>query len=381
MTAADEDRLARVVLSQVFEPGDYRLRPLLEELGAVGLVAALRAQSGRGVSEVVSETGVRIGEVDPQRTLEAAQRAGARFVVPGEEEWPERLADLNRIQPLQSKVGEPLGLWVRGPLRLDELDDAVAIIGSRSATMYGVGVAAQVATEIARTGRPIVSGGAYGVDQAAHRGALAARGRTVVVLAGGVDRPYPASAVRLVEAAAESGAVVSELPPGCTQTRARFLARNRLIAALTRGTVVVEAAVRSGALNTANWAQRLNRPVLGVPGPVGSATSEGVHELIRGGGALLVTRAADVLEVLSASGSHLVKPRRAPVRARDELGEESFRVLEAVPVAQPAGSASISRTAGLGLVATGRTLAQLEKQGLVEQVGGGWRQTERARSA
>lgn len=380
MTPAEEDRLARVVLCQVFEPGDYRLPSLLHELGAASLVAALRDQSGRGAEEILSETGARIADVDPARTLQAAQRVGARFVAPGDAEWPERLADLNRVEPLQRKVGEPLGLWVRGPLRLDQLDDAVAIVGSRSATMYGVGVAADIASEIARTGRPVVSGGAYGIDQAAHRGALAGRGRTVVVLAGGVDRPYPASAVRLVEAAAESGAVVSELPPGFSQTRARFLARNRLIAALTRGTVVVEAAVRSGALNTANWAQRLNRPVLGVPGPVGSAPSEGVHELIRGGGALLVTRAADVLEVVSDSGLHLATPRRAPVRARDELAEEPFRVLEAVPVVQPAGSISISRTAGLGLVATGRTLAQLEKHGLVEQVAGGWRQTERARS-
>ena len=381
MTPAEEDRLARVVLSQVFEPGDYRVPPLLAELGAARLLAALRAQGGRGVEEVVSETGARLPDISAERTLEAAQRVGARFVVPGEEEWPARLADLNRVERLQGKVGEPLGVWVRGPLRLGELEDAVAVVGSRSATMYGIGVAAGIATEVARAGRPVVSGGAYGIDQAAHRGALAGRGRTVVVLAGGVDRPYPASAVRLVEAAAESGAVISELPPGCTQTRARFLARNRVIAALTRGTVVVEAALRSGALNTANWAQRLNRPVLGVPGPVGSAASEGVHELIRSGGALLVTRAADVLEAVSDSGSHLTAPRRAPVRARDALGEEPFRVLEAVPVVQAAGSVAISRTAGLGLIATGRTLAQLEKQGFVEQVEGGWRQTERARTA
>lgn len=380
MTPAEEDRLARVVLCQVFEPGDYRLRRFLDELGAVGLATGLRDQSARGITEIMSATGTRIADVHPERTLEAAERVGARFVVPDDAEWPERLGDLNRIEPLQRKVGEPLGLWVRGPLRLDQMDDAVAVIGSRSATMYGVDQAAGISAEIARTGRPVVSGAAYGIDQAAHRGALAARGRTVVVLAGGVDRPYPASAVRLIDAAAESGAVISELPPGCSQTRTRFLARNRVIAALARGTVVVEASVRSGALNTANWTQRLNRPVLGVPGPVGSATSEGVHELIRSGGALLVTRAEDVLEAVSESGRHLVTPRRAPVRARDQLDEEPFRVLEAVPVVQAAGCTSISRTAGLGLVATGRTLVQLEKHGLVEQVDGGWRQTERART-
>lgn len=381
MTPAEEDRFARVVLCQVFEPGDYRLPRFLGELGAAGLVRALREQGARGVSEIVSETGARIAEVQPERALEAAARVGARFVVPGDPEWPERLGDLNRVEPLQRKVGEPLGLWVRGPLRLDEMEDAVAIIGSRSATMYGADRAADIAAQLARDGRPVVSGGAYGIDQAAHRGALAGRGRTAVVLAGGVDRPYPSSAVRLIDAAAESGAVISELPPGCTQTRTRFLARNRVIAALSRGTVVVEAAVRSGALNTANWTQRLNRPVMGVPGPVTSAASEGVHELIRAGGALLVTCAEDVLEVVSPSGRNVTTPRRAPVRARDRLGDEPFRVLEAVPVVQPVGCTAISRTAGLGLVATGRTLVQLEKHGLVEQVDGGWRQTERARTA
>lgn len=381
MTPAEEDRLARVVLCQVFEPGDYRLPPLLRDLGTVGLAAALRDQSINGVVEIVSETGTRIADVHAERTLETAARAGARFVVPADPEWPGCLADLNRVDPLQRKVGEPLGLWVRGPLTLDELETSVAIVGSRSATTYGAGVAADIAAEVARTGRAVISGGAYGIDQAAHRGALAGRGRTVVVLAGAVDRPYPASAVRLIDAAAETGAVISELPPGCVQTRTRFLARNRVIAALARGTVVVEAAVRSGALNTANWAQRLNRPVAGVPGPVRSAPSEGVHELIRSGGAMLVTCANDVLELLSESGSHLVTPRRAPIRARDQLAEEPFRVLEAVPVVQPAGTVSIARAAGLGVVATGRTLVQLEKHGLVEQAGGGWRQTERARTA
>lgn len=381
MRPVEDDRLARVVLCQVFEPGDYRLRRFVGELGTVGLVAALRDQSARGVQEIVNETGTRIADVDPERTMELAARVGARFVVPGDAEWPGRLAELDRVEPLQRKVGEPVGLWVRGPLRLDQMEKAVAVVGSRSATMYGVEVAAEISAELARAGSPVVSGGAYGIDQAAHRGALAARGRTAVVLAGGVDRPYPASAARLIDAATESGAVVSELPPGCTQTRTRFLARNRLIAALARGTVVVEASVRSGALNTANWAQRLNRPVLGVPGPVRSAASEGVHELIRGGGATLVTCASDVLEMVSESGQHVATPRRAPVRARDQLGEEPFRVLEAVPVVEPAMSASISRAAGLGLVATGRTLVQLEKQGLVEQIHGGWRQTQRARSA
>lgn len=380
MTPEQEDRLARVVLCQIFEPGDYRLPRYLREHGTAGLVALLRDQTARGIEEVMSETGTRITDVVPERTLELAQRTGARFVIPSDDEWPDRLADLDQVEPLQRKVGEPVGLWVRGPLLLDEVAESIAVVGSRSATMYGADAAAEIAAGLACTGRVVVSGGAYGIDQAAHRGALAVRGRTVVVLANGVDRAYPQSSARVIEAAAETGAVISELAPGCSPTRARFLARNRVIAALTRGTVVVEAAVRSGALNTANWAQRLNRPVLGVPGPIGSAASAGVHELIRGGGATLVTGADDVLEVVSESGVNLTTPRRAPKRLRDDLEEEPARVLEAVPVLQPAGSESISRTAGLGLLATGRTLVQLEKHGLVEQTQSGWRQTERART-
>jgi DNA processing protein len=264
-------------------------------------------------------------------------------------------------------------LWVRGPLRLSELPSPVAVVGSRSATTYGTDVAAELSAGLVRSGSAVVSGAAFGIDEAAHRGALAGGGLTVAVLACGVDRAYPAAHQRLLDHLAESGAVVSELAPGCAPTRLRFLARNRLIAAMTRGTVVVEAAVRSGALNTASWALRLNRPVMGVPGPVTSAPSEGVHHLIRSGAATLVTRARDVLELTGAMGEHLSEPVRDEPRPRDRLSRSQQQVLEAVPLRRPAPSDSIARTAGLGLIQVRSALDGLARRGLVEQLPTGWR--------
>ncbi len=219
----------------------------------------------------------------------------------------------------------------------------------------------------------MVSGAAFGIDQAAHRGALAVRAPTVAVLACGVDRAYPSAHKNLLDYIGDVGLVVSELPPGCAPTRLRFLSRNRVIAALAQGTVVVEAAVRSGALNTANWATRLNRVLMGVPGPVTSAPSEGVHELIRTRDAALVTKGADVLELVSPAGSFLTASPRAEDRPRDLLTERERRVLDAVPVAQPAGSASIARAAGLAPADVAGALDRMRVKGFVEEVDDRWR--------
>jgi DNA processing protein len=222
----------------------------------------------------------------------------------------------------------------------------------------------------------VVSGAAFGVDQAAHRGALSAGpGCTLAVLACGVDRAYPTAHRDLLRHLKETAAVVSELPPGCAPTRVRFLSRNRLIAALSQGTVVVEAAVRSGALNTAGWAMRLNRPVMGVPGPVTSAPSEGVHELVRSGGATLVTRAAHVLELVSPMGVHLTEVPREEPTARDRLPPTVLRVLEAVPLVQPAGASGIARTAGLSVAVVVESLVRLREQGWVVGSAGRWRRS------
>jgi DNA processing protein len=196
-----------------------------------------------------------------------------------------------------------------------------------------------------------------------------------------VDRAYPSAHKHLLDYIADVGLLVSELPPGCAPTKLRVLSRNRVIAALARGTVVVEAAVRSGALNTANWCTRLNRPLMGVPGPVTSAPSEGVHELIRRGEATLVTRGADVLELLAPAGSFLAAPPRAPTAVADRLTDRERQVLDAVPVSVPAGTDSIARTAGMAVGEVATSLSRLRSLGLVEGGEGRWRLARRGDSA
>ncbi len=208
----------------------------------------------------------RAVRADPRRDLAVARAAGARFVTPGTSEWPGQLDDLGDARPL--------GLWVRGRpnLRVWALR-SVAVVGARACTEYGAHMAATLAADLAERGWVVVSGGAYGIDGAAHRGALGAGGATAAVLACGVDRPYPPGHAKLISRIAEQGLVIGELPPGDHPTPSRFILRNRVIAALTRGTVVVEAAYRSGSLVTARAAQRLGRHTMGVPGPATSALS------------------------------------------------------------------------------------------------------------
>jgi DNA processing protein len=372
VTRSDADRLARVALGRLGEPGDPRLASLVAELGAAEVADYLRAE--RDASGLATDVASRLHGLDPAGDLERAERQGIRFVCPGDEEWPRRLSDLDRAEQLNRRGGAPLGLWVRGAGRLDGLlERSVSVVGSRSATTYGAAVAGELAAHLAGEGVTVVSGAAYGIDQAAHRGALAVRGPTVAVLACGVDRAYPAAHRDLLDYIAGTGVVVSEVPPGCAPTKLRFLARNRMIAAASLGTVVVEAAVRSGALNTANWASLVNRPVMGVPGPVTSAPSEGVHELIRTRDATLVTRGSDVLELVSPAGSHTLAPRRAPERPHDRLSDTDRQVLDGVPVAAAASVSSIARTAGLAVRTTTDALARLRTAGFVESSEAGWR--------
>lgn len=368
------ERVARAALSRLSEPGDVRLTTLVGRLGANRVYELLRDE--QDVAGVYTDVAARLRGLDPARELADAAGKGIRFVCPEDDEWPRDLDDLDRAEPLQERGGAPLGLWVKGPRRLDEVcRSAAAVVGSRSATTYGAAVASDLAAHLAEHGVGVVSGAAFGIDQAAHRGALAVKGLTVAVLACGVDRAYPSAHRGLLDYIAETGLVVSELPPGCAPTRVRFLSRNRLIAALARGTVVVEAAVRSGALNTANWTTRLNRVLMGVPGPVTSAPSQGVHELIRARGAALVTRGEDVLELLAPSGSFLAEVPRAPMLVTDRLDDRERRVLDAVPVTRPAGEDSIARTAGVGEPDVRAAMERLSGLGLVEQTSVGWLRT------
>ena len=363
--SATVDRVARAALCRLGEPGDPRLTGLVADVGAPVVYDRLLGETDeRGLASDVAQ---RLSALDPVSDLRRAAERGIRFVVPGDEEWPARLGDLDRAEPLAGRGGAPLGLWVRGPLHLAEtVERAVAVVGSRSATSYGGGVAGEIGATLAKQGHTVVSGAAFGIDQSAHRGALAMRGPTVAVLACGVDRAYPSAHRQLLDYIADTGLVVSELAPGCAPTKLRFLSRNRIIAALCGGTVVVEAAIRSGALNTASWALRLNRTLMGVPGPVTSAPSAGVHQLIRARDALLVTNGEEVLELVAPAGEHTLVEPRGPERPHDRLSLLDQQVLDAVPVEQAAPPVSIARTAGIALPRVRDALARLVAAGLVE---------------
>ena len=367
------DRQARLMLSLVGEPGEPRLNGLVAQVGPVEALEFLQARGRRG--ELGVALAERIASARPDEALRKAERRGLRFVVPGDPEWPQSLADLAEVPTLHERGGVPVGLWLRGSLRLDEaVAGSVAIVGARSATSYGAGVAGEIAADLAAEQVPVVSGAAFGIDQAAHRGGLAARGGTVAVLACGADRVYPTAHEALVEYIAEVGLVVSEAPPGGAPTRVRFLARNRLIAALSVGTVVVEAAVRSGALNTANWADGLSRTLMGVPGPVTSAASQGVHLLIRNRNALLVTNGRDVLEAVGPVGRHPSSPASAgSTRPRDGLPALDREVLDAVPVHRGAPADRIARVAGLPPEVVAGVLMSLHGAGFVERAADRWR--------
>lgn len=369
MSAAtlDPDRRARLVLSVIGEPGDPRLLSLVSELGPVAVLAALQEQSAHG--ELRSALAERLASARPADVLASAAARGIRFVVPGDQEWPGCFDDLGNAPLLHQRGGVPIGLWLRGPLRLDQVASGVAVVGARSSTAYGVRIAGEIGAAVAQAGSAVVSGAAFGIDQAAHRGALAVRGSTVAVLACGVDRAYPLAHEQLLGLIADEGLVLSEAAPGCAPTRVRFLARNRLIAALARGVVIVEAALRSGALNTASWGEALNRAVMGVPGPVNSVASQGVHQLIRTRNALLVTDGGDVLEAVSSAGEHTTAHRSGPARPRDCLPVEHLQVLDAVPVSRPATVAQVARTAGTSIEDTRGALEVLAAAEFVEWVG------------
>jgi DNA processing protein len=377
LLVTEEERLARATIALIAEPGDVHFMALTRELGGIGVLRALREHPDR--HDLLTAAAARLQTVNAARVLEQAEGLGIRFVVPGDAEWPCQLDDLAAAGALQERGGVPAGLWVRGRLRLDELGGSVAVVGSRSSTSYGETLAGEIAANLGYAGVPVVSGGAFGIDYAAHRGAVVAGAPTVAVLACGADRVYPAAHRPMLEHLGREHALVSEAPLGAAPQRVRFLARNRLIAALTRGTVVVEAAARSGALNTLNWAARLNRITMGVPGPVTSATSEGIHHHLRIGTAALVTSGRDVLELIGRPGENLTEEPRGPETVRDRLSVQDRQVLDAVPVVEPVALESLAVVAGLGVLELRKSLRRLEERDLVEHVAGGWRLTERAR--
>jgi DNA processing protein len=375
-----EIRLARVALACLVEPGSAEIHGLVAERGPVDALDAV--VSGKVAGQVAGAVEARLTGGDARGLAEAAlartDRLGARVVVPEDEEWPAQLADLSRIsRPGGLRVDRdtyaPVCLWVRGtPALAATLEKAVSVVGARAATSYGNHVATELGYGLGNRGWAVVSGGAYGIDAAAHRGALGGGGVTAAVLACGVDRAYPVAHANLFERIVEEGLLISEWPPGADPHRHRFLIRNRVIAALGRGTVVVEASARSGARQTFGRAALLGRALMAVPGPVTSAMSVGCHQLLRYGGARPVTSYAEVLEEVGRIGDDLAPVPWGPERRHDRLGPELSRILDGVPLRGVADAGQIAAAAGVPLRDALRALPALESAGHVVAKDGGY---------
>lgn len=382
MSGRTEERLARLELSLVAEPGDGRLAALLHELAPSDVLHAVR----RGSASVPAVWRERVtGSDDRARSILAlGGERGLRWVVPGDREWPAPVDDLahltgSGVGASHDGGGAPVGLWVRGSGRLDEVvEQSVAVVGARDCTAYGSELASELAADLVDADVVVVSGAAFGIDAAAHRGALALGGPTVAVLACGADLDYPRANAALLSRIAADGVVVSEQPPGQVPTKSRFLSRNRLIAALATATVVVEAAVRSGSLNTLRWAEALGRPAMAVPGPVSSQQSAGCHRAIRDGRAVLVTEGREVLAEVHGPGVVAEPPPGGSTTEFDRLPVPARSVLDALDWEQARAVPEISAAATVTTGDTRRALELLRRQGLAEPSDEGWLLARRA---
>lgn len=407
--AADGLHIARAALTRLMEPADLPGMALVRALGPEEALSLIRSRDAshprveRQVTEVLHGAGTerwsgladalgrwrpRLADVAPERDLQTVKRFGGGLLVPEEPGWPVALDDL--------ELAAPLALWFRGqPMAVPGQAQCIAVVGSRDSTSYGANVAAEAASSLAQRGFTVVSGGAYGIDAHAHRGALgAARAMqgvpgaagqaadggpppTIAVMAGGVDRFYPSGNEDLLRAVAGCGLILAEVPPGTNPTRYRFLQRNRLIAALCSVTVVVEARWRSGALNTAHHAEQLSRLVGAVPGSVYSANSAGCHRLLKEGAAVCVTDAADIAELAGGMGEHLSDEPAVQAALHDGLGTCDLLLLDALPLRTATTLEKLCVVAGLSAPTVLSGLGRLEALGLAERLAGGWKRSSR----
>lgn len=362
-SSSDDDRSARVVAraswSRLAEPGDEVAAALVRELGHERALDALRTRR----ESALERFRPRLENLCVQRDLDNAARVGARVVIPGDDDWPRGLDDL---------PSPPHCLWVRGSGELRALcDHSLAVVGARAATGYGERLAASLSAGVASRGVTVVSGAAYGIDAAAHRGALAADGPTIAVLACGVERAYPSGHRDLLDAIAANGLVVSELPPGSAPMRQRFLQRNRLIATMTGATLVVEAGLRSGSRNTAATAGKHLRIVMATPGPVTSPASAGCHDMIREQLAVLVTDLDEVMELIGRVGGDAAPGRPRPRRPGDDLEPDDRRVHDGLGL-RARSVEEVAAIAGVSLGQVQACLGRLSLRGYVRRVEGGW---------
>jgi len=374
---ASADVVARMVWSSIVEPGDRVAGALIDVYGpadALQLVdhiepAALNRAVGTltdcghptthdELTEGLARWAARLEAGNIVAQLEAAARVGAQLVIPGDDSWPTGLSELGNHAPH--------ALWLRGNLStLERAARSVAIVGARASTGYGEHVTMELVAGLVRKQFAIVSGAAYGIDGMAHRAALAEESDTIDVLAGGIDRLYPSGHDALLQRIIASGAVVTEMPPGFSPTKWRFLQRNRLIAAMAQLTVVVEAGWRSGSLNTAHHAIELGRPLGVVPGPVTSASSAGCHRLLREVPCTCVTTADEVAELVDGLGTTQIKVVAS-------LSASEQRALDAL-TQRPRSIENLSIASGLSRTEIESALGVLSLQALAEETPAGWK--------
>ena len=382
---------ARAAWTCIAEPGDGTAGALVDRLGAGPSLAAVLdpGPAGRLAAQLadidvpegfpdeielaLQRWRPRLSSGEVIRCLQQAARVGARLALPGDEVWPGGVDDLGR--------NAPLALWWRGVTpALASLSNSIALVGARAATGYGEHVAMESSAGLVDRGFTIVSGAAYGIDGMAHRAALASSGLTVAFLAGGVDRFYPSGHDALLGRIVVGGAVVSELPCGAAPTKWRFLQRNRLIAASSAATIVLEAGWRSGSLNTAGHAAALGRPLGAVPGPVTSPTSAGCHRLIREYDAVCVTTAAEMAElvgdrVVQVPLDFLGDVGRDGTPGSGQRSSDQIRVFDALSARSPRTVHDVARRAGLSVAAVQGALGALDLERAARERETGWVRT------
>lgn len=381
-----EEYFARSAWSGIVEPGDRVAGIAVDAFGAANALAAVIAEwspqkwlnelAERGMTELtIDDTKQAIARWQPRlvsgvalSALRAAARFGARLLTPEIEHWPEGLADLG--------YHAPLALWMRGTdIALASLASSVALVGARAATGYGERITVEASAGLVDRGFAIASGAAYGIDGTAHRVALASHGQTVAFLAGGVDHFYPSGHEALLTRISQEGALISEMPLGQSPTKWRFLQRNRLIAAASQATIVIEAGWRSGSLNTAGHASSLGRPLGAVPGPVESAASAGCHRLIRDYGATLVTNPDEMAEL--AGGAFGLFPASAVSQSSGRSdSSDVVRLFDAMSYTAPRAVSDIAARAGLSLGSVQSLLGTLELENRVTERERGWVRTK-----
>jgi DNA processing protein len=375
--SALDPRSALMLLSSMVEPGDADLDDLIAEAGPVEAVTRIwEGDVGDRLRRITAAAvaAIRLPAERAAQIAAATRECGARVLVPGDPQWPAQPEDLRLIcDDDEPHLRPPRCLWVRGEGDLGALTErAVAIVGSRAATEYGLHVADGLAADLAAAGWTVVSGGAQGVDRTAHLGALARDGATVAVLASGLDLAFPRANHALFDCIARSGLLVSEWPPGTAAMKHRFLTRNRLVASLTAGTIVVESGARSGSLNTARLAHELRRTLMFTPGPVTSSMSAGVHQLARKPwGARLVTSAEEVIADLNRPIPARVAACRP--RAFADLTETEQCLIESLPRGYLVAADRLAAAADVPAATTDDLLDHLHHEGWVERVDARWR--------